>query len=64
MKHHVTSTIHAAMEDTHQRIKTEIYQINVNYNCFDKGQMIVVLIRTKLDKNTIFVGGGTILLLK
>ena len=45
-------------------METEIYQINVKYNCFDKGKMLVVLIRTKLDKNTIFVGGGTILLLK
>ena len=56
LKHHVTSTIHAAMGDTLPSMATEISLCNSNFNMWDKGQMIVILSRTKYAKDTIFVG--------
>ena len=56
LKHHVTSTIHAAMGDTLSNMATEISLLNSNFNMWDKGQMIVILSRTKTAKDTIFVG--------
>jgi len=52
----VTSTIHAAMGDTLHSMATEISKRNGNFKMWDKGQMIVILSRTKFAKNTIFVG--------
>ena len=56
LKHHITSTIHAAMGDTLCSMATEISLCNSNFNMWDKGQMIVILSRTKKAKDTIFVG--------
>ena len=56
LKHRVTSTIHAAMGDTLPIMATEISRNVSNFKMWDKGQMIVILSRTKLAKNTIFVG--------
>ena len=56
LKHHVTSTIHAAMGDTLSSMATKISLLNSNFNMWDKGQMIVILSRTKTAKDTIFVG--------
>jgi hypothetical protein len=57
LKHHVTSTIHAAMGDTLPSMATEIsLSCNSNFNMWDKGQMIVILSRTKYAKDTVFVG--------
>ena len=56
LKHHVTSTIHAAQGDTLPSMATEISQNNGNFKMWDKGQMIVILSRTKYAKDTIFVG--------
>ena len=56
LKHRVTSTIHAAMGDTLPIMATEISRNDANFKLWDKGQMIVILSRTKLAKNTIFVG--------
>ena len=56
LKHHVTSTIHAAMGDTLQTMATEVSLSNGNFKMWDKGQMIVILSRTKKAKDTIFVG--------
>ena len=55
MKHHrVTGTIHAAKGDS---MTTEISRNDPNYRlCWDKGQLVVILSRTKFAKNTIFVG--------
>ena len=66
MKHCVTSTIHAAMGDTLPIMATEISRNNSNYKMWDKGQMVVILSRTKCAKNTIFVGdkNGTLSALK
>ena len=56
LKHHVTSTIHAAMGDTLSSMATEISCNNSNFKMWDKGQMIVILSQTRLAKDTIFVG--------
>ena len=56
LKHHVTSTIHAAMGDTLQSMATEISSSNVKFAIWDKGQLVVILSRTNFAKDTIFVG--------
>ena len=56
LKHYVTGTIHAAMGDTLQSMATEVSLSNGNFNMWDKGQMIVILSRSKYAKDTIFVG--------
>jgi hypothetical protein len=44
------------MGDTLPKVATEISQSNSNFKMWDKGQMIVILSRTKFAKDTIFVG--------
>ena len=44
------------MGDTLSNMATEISRINANFKIWDKGQMIVILSRTKYASNTIFVG--------
>ena len=43
LKHHFTSTIHAAMGDTLSSMATEVSFTNSNFKMWDKGQMIVIL---------------------
>ena len=57
LKHYVSSTIHSAMGDTLPFMATTISHSDPNYNMWDKGQLVVILSRTKLAKNSIFVGG-------
>ena len=49
-------TIHAAMGDTLLSVATTISVRDTNFFMWDKGQLIVILSRTKLAKNTIVVG--------
>ena len=49
-------TIHAAMGDTLLSVATTIFVRDTNVFMWDKGQLIVLLSRTKLAKNTIVVG--------
>ena len=56
LRHYVTSTIHACQGDTIPHVATEISETNAQFKMWDKGQMIVILSRTKYAKNTIFVG--------
>ena len=56
LKHYATSTIHACQGDTIISMATEISQNNANFKMWDKGQMIVILSRTKRAKDTICVG--------
>lgn len=44
------------MGDTLQSMATEVYLSNGNFKMWDKGQMIVILRRSKYAKDTIFVG--------
>ena len=56
LKHRVTSTIHTAMGGTFPIMATEISRDNSSYNMWDKGQMSVILSKTKFVEDTIFVG--------
>lgn len=56
LKHRVTSTIHAAMGDTLKTMATEISLLNKDYKMWDKGQLVVILSRTKRASDSIFVG--------
>jgi predicted GIY-YIG superfamily endonuclease len=56
LKHHFTSTIHAAMGDTLSSMAIEISFANSNFKMWDKGQMIVITSRTRMAQDTIFVG--------
>ena len=52
----VTSTIHAAMGDTLIKVAIEISNTDEIFKLWDKAQVIVACSRTKIGKNTIFVG--------
>ena len=56
LKHRVTGTIHAAMGDTLNSMATEISRSDPNFKIWDKGQLVVLISRTTLARNTIFVG--------
>ena len=56
LKHYVSMTIHAAMGDTLLSVVTAISVRDNKIFMWDKGQLIVILSRTKLAKNTIVVG--------
>ena len=56
LRHRVTNTIHGAQGETLPEMATEISQADPNFNIWDRGQMIVLLTRTKRARDTIFVG--------
>jgi predicted GIY-YIG superfamily endonuclease len=56
LKHNVSSTIHGAMGDTLRYMATQISTNNTNFSLWDKGQLVVILSRTKLAKNSMFIG--------
>ena len=56
LRHRVTSTIHAAMGDTLIKVAIEVSNSDSLYKLWDKAQVIVACSRTKVGKNTIFVG--------
>lgn len=43
LKSYVSSTIHSAINDTLQRMATQISRNNPNFNIWDKGQLFVIL---------------------
>ena len=55
LKHRVTSTIHVCMGDTLHKVDIEISYNDPYYKLWDKAQVVVMLIRTRLECNTIFV---------
>ena len=56
IQHNVSGTIHSAMGDTLPSLATSLSTTDSNYSMWDKGQLLVILSRTKLAKDTIFVG--------
>ena len=54
LKHRVTSTIHACMEDTLQKVAMKV--TDLMFKLWDKGQIVVALTRTKFGKNIIVFG--------
>ena len=58
MKHRVTSTIHGSMGDTLPKVAIQLCQTD-KFKWWSKEQVIVGISRTKLGKDTIFVGDQT-----
>lgn len=56
LKHRVTGTIHAAMGDTYDSMASMISETDKNFGLWDKGQLIVIISRTRDPNKTIFVG--------
>jgi predicted GIY-YIG superfamily endonuclease/molybdopterin converting factor small subunit len=56
LRHRVTNTINASQGETLNRMATEISQHDPNFSVWDKGQLVVLLSRTKRAVDTIFVG--------
>ena len=56
LKLYVSSTIHGAMGDTLQIMATQISSQDSNFSLWDKGQLVVLLSRTKKAENSIFIG--------
>ena len=56
LRHRVTNTIHGAQGETLPQMATEIRLSDPDFNLWDKGQLIVILTRTKKAQDTIFVG--------
>ena len=54
--HYVTETIHVAMRDTYSRIEISVSGNEKLSLLWDRGQLIVILPRTRIIKNTIFFG--------
>ena len=54
LKHRVTSTIHASMGDTLNKVAMQITDAMFKLWC--KAQIVVALTQTKLGKNVILVG--------
>ena len=56
LKPYVSSIIHGAMGDTLQYMATQISVHDCNFNLWDRGQLTVLLSRTKYAKNSMFIG--------
>ena len=56
LKHRISATIHEGMGATLIRAAMQISDSDPNLRWWDKAQVIVALSRTKVGKNTIFVG--------
>ena len=56
LRHRVRGTIHSAMGDTYESMATSISVADPNFCLWDKGQLIVIISRTKESGRTIFVG--------
>ena len=56
LKHHIAGTINSAMGDTLAAVATYISLNDRNYTLWGKVQLLVIISRTRLAKDTIFVG--------
>jgi hypothetical protein len=56
LRHYVSGTIHSAMGDTYNIMAISVSDFEKQYSLWDRCQLIVILSRTRLMKNTIFVG--------
>ena len=55
LKYHVNGITHSAMGDTLISIAKELSTNNTQFKLWDKGQLIVILRRTKIGKHTYFL---------
>ena len=56
LQHYVAGTIHSVMGDTLPSIATTFSVNDPNFSMWDKGQLLVIISRTRHAKDTIFVG--------
>ena len=56
LRHYVTGTIHGAMGDTYDCMEISVSDTKKSFPLWDHNQLIVILLRTRIMKNTIFVG--------
>lgn len=56
LRHRITGTIHSAMGDTYESMASSISNTDPNFSLWDRGQLVVIISRTKCPKKTIFVG--------
>lgn len=56
LRHFITGTIHGAMGDTYYIMATSVSNVIKQLRLWEKGQLIVLISRTRTMKNTIFVG--------
>ena len=56
LRHYVTGTIHGAIGNTYNRMEILVSDIEKIFSLWDRGQLIVILLRTKIMGDTIFVG--------
>ena len=54
--HYVNGNIHGAMGDTYNRMAILVRDTENIFSLWDRGQLIVILSRTRIMKNIIFVG--------
>jgi len=56
LRHKLTATIHGAMGHTYERMASQISHTDPDFGLCDKGQLVVIISRTRDPKHTIFVG--------
>jgi predicted GIY-YIG superfamily endonuclease len=56
LRHRITGTIHAAMGDTYESMASCVSLSDPHYQLWDRGQLVVIISRTKCPSKTIFVG--------
>ena len=56
LRHRVTGTIHSAKGDTFESMATSISLTDPNFGLWDRGQLIVIISRTRDPKRNVFVG--------
>ena len=56
LQHYIAGTIHSIMGDTLPSLATTLTKHDPRYKMWDKGQLLVIISRTKEAKDTIFVG--------
>ena len=59
IRHCITGTIHGSMGDTYESMASEISNANPDFGLWDRGQLIVIISRTRVPQRTIFVGSKT-----
>ena len=55
-QHYITGTMHSIMGDTLPSLATSLSVVDRNYQMWDKGQLLVIISRTRKAEDTIYVG--------
>jgi hypothetical protein len=55
LQHYVSSTVHGIQGSTLQKLALQVFNKDTHYRLWEKGQLVVLLSRTKRGEHTIFV---------